>query len=122
MADEYVVASGVVQQFGDKPAVATREVNGQNVREFVIKAVGSQKLIRITLWPEWDSVEVGAGDGIIADGKYNVSEKNGTTYYGLTPARLSVSPAASKAPREVVNNGQQATQSSGGSTGGSSPF
>lgn len=118
---QYVTVDGLIQQFGDKAAVTSRDINGQTVREFTIKANGSQKLVRITLWPEFDSVEVNAGDFVCVDGKYNVSEKDGRTFYNLTANKLAVVPGVQKAAREVVNQqGQQG--SSGGNSGGGSPF
>lgn len=107
--NEYVVIQGQVQQFKDKPVIAEREVSGGTVRDFTVKTSPGQKLVRVTLFPEFDDVEITKGAFISADGRYSVNESNGNTYYNLTASSLVVVPAVSKAPREVVN------QQSGGS-------
>lgn len=107
--NEYVTVVGQVQQFKDQPVIKEREVSGGTVRDFTIKTSPGQKLVRITLFPEFDSVEIGKGDFISADGRYSVNESNGKTYYNLTASSLVVVPAVKKAAREVVN------QQSGGS-------
>lgn len=116
MADsQYVVVAGVVQQFKDKPVVTERPVSEQTVREFTIKAVGSQKLVRITLFPEFEDVEIVKGASVVADGKYTVNENGGKTYYNLTATALSITPPIKRGEREVVNQ-------SGGGSSEESPF
>lgn len=111
--NEYVVVQGQVQQFKDKPVIAEREVSGGTVRDFTIKTSPGQKLVRITLFGEFDSVDIAKGDFVSADGRYSVNESNGNTYYNLTASSLVVVPAVKKAAREVVNQN---------STGGSEDF
>lgn len=86
----YMVVGGYIQKFPDKPAVATREVNDQEVRDFTVRALGSQKLIRVTLWPEFGHAEVSEGDLIHSEGALNVSENNGRTYYSINARWLNV--------------------------------
>lgn len=115
MASDYVVAAGIVQQFKDKPAVTEREVSSQTVREFTIKAVGSQKLIKVTLFPEFADVAIEKGTGVFVDGKYTVNTQGERTYYNLTATSIAVVPPVKKAQREVVNQG-------GGAADEESPF
>lgn len=100
---EYAVAMGFVQ-FDPKD----KEVNGQAVRDITIKAAGSQKLIGITLWPEYAGVEVKKGDFVAVDGKFSSSlgqkKSTGETveYISISPYALVVTPQAEKAERKVV--------------------
>lgn len=112
MSDQYPGSAGFVQQFGDKPAVTEREVNNQTIREFTIKALGSQKLIKVTLWPEFDHAEVNAGDFVAAEGKVTVNESNGRTYFNVSASKLAVTPGIAKAGREVVNQASGSSESS----------
>lgn len=115
MADKYASVAGFVQKFGDKPAVEEREANNQTVRQFVVKALGSQKLIRITVWPEFASTGITAGDFVAVDGKFSVTQgKNGGEFYGVSASTLFVASGATKAAREVVNQNAAATQTSSG--------
>lgn len=51
----------------------TREANGQDIRDFTVKPAGSDKLIRVTLWPEFDHAPVEVGDFVGAEGKFTRS-------------------------------------------------
>ena len=114
MADStYAGAAGFVQF---DPNV--KEANGQTIREVTIKAVGSQKLIKITLWPEWDAVAVAKGDFVAADGKFSQNlgqapDGSPREYLGISASSLVVIPGAQKAERQVV-------QSSGGASAAAS--
>jgi hypothetical protein len=108
----YLVAAGFIQKFPNKDAVSVREANGQKVRDITIKAVGSQKLIRVTVWPEFESVDLGEGYYVAVEGKYSASGDNGQ-FHNISAARIFAAPSGKKAEREVVNQG-------GGSNGGSS--
>lgn len=113
MSDQYPGAAGFVQQFGaDKPAVTTREVNNQTIREFTIKALGSQKLIKVTLWPEFAGTEINAGDFVAVEGKMTVNEKNGVTYFNLSASKLAKGVSCAKADRQVVNSTSTTSESS----------
>lgn len=120
----YLTAVGFVQKFGDKPAVATREVSGQTVRDVTIKAAGSQKLVKVTLWPEHAGVSVDENTVLFVDGKYTRSQgQDGREYHNLSASKVAVLAVAQKAEREVVNQTPAANQSEGTSSGGdSSPF
>lgn len=116
----YPVFSGLIQQFGDNPAVVTRDANGQSVRDVTIKAVGSQKLIRLTVWPEYAGVEFGKGYKMEGEGALTVSEgKDGKTYYNISVSTLlpPIAPLP-KADKQVVN----ATAAAAGSEDEDAPF
>lgn len=105
MADRtYATLVGIVQQFGEDPVMRERTVAGQSVREFTVKSATSDKLVRVTLWPEWDDVVVEAGTGIIAEGTLAVNESGTKTYYNLNPKTLAISTPVGKKARKVVNS------------------
>jgi hypothetical protein len=121
VANSYATVAGFVQKFGDKPAIEERDANGQTVRQFVVKAIGSQKLIRITLWPEFDSVEVEAGYYVVVDGKFQVTQgSSGGEFYSVSASTVFATPSAQKAEREVVN--QPTQNASQASSDDSAPF
>lgn len=71
MADKtYATVNGFVQ-FEPKE----RDANGQNVRDIAIKPANGDpnKLIRVTLWPEFDHAPVEQGDAVMADGAFSRS-------------------------------------------------
>lgn len=53
-----------------------RDANGQTVRDIAVKPGGSAKLIRVTLWPEFDHASVEQGDFIGAEGAFTRSTFN----------------------------------------------
>lgn len=94
---DYAVAAGIVQF-----DVVEKEAADQDIREVTIKTFTSQKLIKITLWPEFADVEVQKGDTVFVDGKYKVSlgqAKDGgeREYVSISATQISVVPAAVKA-------------------------
>lgn len=104
MSDKsYAGASGMVQ-FDPRQ----REVNGKTVTDVVIRANGSQKLIDITIWPEFQlATPVKKGDFIAADGEFQTrtyQDKEGSTREGLqiSPYSLVHLPSVPKAERTVV--------------------
>lgn len=120
MADKpYLTAAGFVQKFPNKDAVNHREANGTKVRDFTIKAVGSQKLIRVSVFAELAAGDITDGDYIAVEGPYSASGDNGQ-YHNITAARIFVGKGARKGEREVVNQ-NQGSQSAAGSED-SNPF
>lgn len=110
---EYAVLAGVVQKFGTKDTMTYRdvEVGGDSlqVTEFTVKASGSQTLVRVTLWPEFEDIEVYAGDGILAEGKFSQSKGKGdTTFYNLSAKSIAIIPASRSATRSEVTPKAQA--------------
>lgn len=65
---EFATAVGFVQF-----DVKTREANNQEVRDVVIKTPGKGQYIRITVWPEFDDVDIEKGDFIAVDGVFTSS-------------------------------------------------
>lgn len=110
MADEYPVLVGIVQKFPDSPTVAERtvEVQGEStvVREFTVKATGSQALIRVSLWPQWADVVIEEGDFIAANGKFTSQEGKSTTFYNLNPFHLHVNGQKQVADRTDAPEGK----------------
>lgn len=122
----YLVAAGFVQKFPNKDAVVERDVNGGKVRDFTIKALGTQKLVRISVFlSDFPTFSVEDGDAVMAEGKYSASGDQGQ-FHNITAYKLAVNGVAiKKNAREVVNQGggqqQQASQQSA-PAGDSNPF
>jgi hypothetical protein len=98
----YASAAGFIQF-----PVEEKEVNGKDLREFVIRGLGSQKLIKVTLWDEWAATEVKKGDFVAVDGKFESSlgqAKDGSQreYLQITAYSLIVTPGIEKAERDAV--------------------
>lgn len=83
--------------------------SGQKVRDVTVRPSGvDTPLVRGTLWPEFDSVEVNEGDLIGIDGEYTERtgqnrEGGSVTYRNVNIKKLAVISAAERAEREVVN-------------------
>ena len=111
MADTYAVVGGFVQF---EPKV--REANGKTVRDVLVKALGTQKMVRITIWPEHDGTEIGEGSLLIAEGKFSQSmgqaqDGSPREYLNLSASKLVVLPAAAKSERQVIRSAAPAAQS-----------
>jgi hypothetical protein len=107
MADgkQYATVLGTIQW-----DVEEKEVNGKDIREFSIRSIVSQQLVRVTLWDQFVNVKVQKGDAVIVDGevKQNAGtdkQGNAVTYNNLTATNIAVIPAGEKVdtPRNVVN-------------------
>jgi hypothetical protein len=98
---KYLFADGFVQKFGDKPAVVEREANGQTVRSCTIKIAGD-KLIQLTLWPEFAEVKLGAGYYVACEGAYSASGDN-NQFHNISVTNIITAPGAKRIEREVVN-------------------
>jgi hypothetical protein len=122
LANEYLVASGFVQKFGDKDAVTTREANGKTVRNVTIKAVGSQKLIQVTFWPELAGVELGEGYFVAVEGKYSTSGDQ-NQFHNISAYRAVSIPSGPRLEEhEVVNQGGDSQAAAASSDDGPPPF
>lgn len=87
MAD-YMTVAGLVQ-FDPR----TREAAGKTVRDVQIRAIGNNKMISITVWPEQGNIPINKGDFIVADGSYASKpgqNKHGeaVTYHNLSATTL----------------------------------
>ena len=85
---EYVTVAGIVQ-FDPR----TRQAGGKEVRDVVIRAIGSNKNFSVTIWPEKASIPVNKGDFLVCDGKYSSSvgqNKAGeqVTYHNLSATNV----------------------------------
>jgi hypothetical protein len=103
---QYAGASGHVQ-FDPKQ----REVNGKQVIDLVIRAHGSQKLVDVTIWPEFQlTAPIKKGDFISVDGSFTTrtwQAQDGSTREGsqISPTSLVHIPSVARAEREVVQSG-----------------
>jgi hypothetical protein len=94
---EYLTVAGLVQ-FDPR----SRDAGGKQVRDVVIKSIGGNKQISITIWPDFAHVPVNKGDFIVADGSYTskvAQDKEGkeVTYHNLSANVLFVAASAQKA-------------------------
>lgn len=85
---DYVTIAGIVQ-FDPR----TRQAGGKEVRDVVIRSIGSNKNYSITIWPENSGTPINKGDFLVADGKYSQSvgqNKAGeqVTYHNLSATTL----------------------------------
>jgi single-stranded DNA-binding protein len=122
----YAVAIGVVQQFGDNPVVREREANGKKVYDVAIKTFTAQKILNITIWPEFeiDVSKIKRGDLVWADGEFTsrvYQTQSGEQREGLQISASSLGHLAAvpRAAREVV---QQAAVAQSAGSGSSVPF
>jgi len=117
---EYAGAAGIVQ-FDPKQ----RDANGKQVTDICIRTVGSQKLVNITIWPEYQLTQpIKRGDFVAVDGAYEVRSfqgQDGGTRESLqiSPTSLVHLPAVPKAERQVV---QAAPVAAAPATTGAAPF
>ena len=86
--DEYITVAGLIQ-FDPR----NREAAGKPVRDIAIKAIGNNKIVNITVWPDHDNIILNKGDFVIADGKFTQrpgQNKQGEqqTYYNLSASTL----------------------------------
>jgi hypothetical protein len=84
MMSEYMTIAGIIQ-FDPRD----RTAGGKDIRDVAIRAIGNNKMVNITVWPENDDVPLAKGDFIVADGKFTQSmgqNKSGEqqTYYNLS--------------------------------------
>lgn len=117
---QYVVTSGIVQQFGDKPPYETREVNGSDVRDFTIKTLTTQSLVRISLWEEMADTEVGKGDFVAVDGKYTVSDDG--KYHNISATSVAVLRGMTRAPKSGGSTRTAAGSDDAAATKTKAPF
>jgi hypothetical protein len=96
---EYRTVAGFVQF-----DVESAEVNNQTIRRAVVQATGSEgTLVTVTLWPEFEDVEIEKGDFVVANGSFEARDgKNGKTYLNLSAFRLIVQKPVEKGEPDVV--------------------
>lgn len=123
----YLVAAGFIQKFKDKDAITVRDTNGGKVVSFTIKALGTQKLVRISAFAsDFAEFSPAQDDFVVAEGKYEASGDN-NQYHNITAYKLNVNgQKITRKEREVVNSGggdsSNSQSSSSASTGDTNPF
>ena len=85
---DYITVAGLVQ-FDPR----TRTAGNKQVRDVVIRAIGSNKNFSITVWPEKADVPISKGDFLVVDGKHSQSvgqNKDGeqVTYNNMSATTL----------------------------------
>jgi hypothetical protein len=85
---DYITVAGLVQ-FDPR----TRTAGDKQVRDVVIRAIGSNKNFSITVWPEKADVPISKGDFLVVDGKHTQSvgqNKDGeqVTYNNMSATTL----------------------------------
>jgi len=101
---QYVSAEGFIQ-FPPQE----RDANGQKVVDVTLKTPGTDGiLIRVTVWPELQSVELEKGDWIAVDGKLNIGsfvgkDKVARQSVQISASSLAVVKGVPRADRAVVN-------------------
>jgi hypothetical protein len=102
-ADGFPVIAGIVQF---EPRV--REVNGQTVREILVRAFGRQEEYYITVWPEYGHVPLAKGDFVVVQGKrrsWEGTDRDGNRrWFSSVNAKwlTRVAPAVPKSELELV--------------------
>lgn len=105
----WVTMGGIVQQFKKdgnySPVVRSNNVNGQNVDNFTIKTFPGQKLVSVSLWPEFAGLaqHLKKGAFVALEGKLREETKNGTTYYNVSASEISVLVPVTRQERPVEN-------------------
>ena len=99
---EYITVAGIVQ-FDPR----NRQAGDKQVRDIVIRAIGSNKNFSITLWPEKANIPISKGDFIVADGKHSQSvgqNKAGeqVTYHNLSATTVIRIAGEGAAPAAAV--------------------
>lgn len=113
---EYITIAGIVQ-FDPR----TRQAGDKEVRDVVIRAIGSNKNFSITIWPEKSGIPVNKGDFLVADGKYSSSvgqNKAGeqVTYHNLSATTII------RLPGDEATASAPAPKKAAASTGDDFPF
>lgn len=105
MADTYGTIVGFVQ-FDPN----TREYNGENLTDVVVRSVATQENVRVTVWPEFQ-VSLDKGDFVAVDGKVQVKTYKTKTGEEKTGKQLSatnivvMSPVPKKGSKVVSDIG-----------------
>lgn len=81
---DYITVAGIIQ-FDPRERTAA----GKDVRDVAVRALGNNKMVNITVWPENDDIPLSKGDFIVADGKFTSTpgqnkEGEAVTYNNLS--------------------------------------
>jgi hypothetical protein len=113
---EYVTIAGIVQ-FDPR----TRQAGGKEVRDVVIRAIGSNKNFSVTIWPEKSGIPVNKGDFLVCDGKYSQSVGQNKAGEQVTYHNLSATTIIRVAGDDTVTEAQP-TAAAAVATGDDFPF
>ena len=111
MADKpdkkYGTVAGIVQFDPSEREVGEDQIP---VRDLRIRALGTQYPWDVTLFPQWEALEVEKGDFVVADGEVRVrkgtGDHEGRTFRSITPYTLHVNGSrVFPADREVEGGG-----------------
>jgi len=108
MADDslYGSAAGFIQF-----DVEEREANGATVRDVTIRSIATGDLLRVTVWPEHEDVELEKGDFIAVDGKVTIREVDDKTYVNMSAYGLVRFAPEARSESEVVTKKSSAKSS-----------
>jgi len=112
---EYITIAGIVQ-FDPR----TRTAGNKQVRDVVIRTIGSSKNFSVTLWPEKDHITVNKGDFLVCDGKYSQSVGQNKDGEQVTYNNLSATTVIRLAGEDTSSAPAQATAAA--VTGDDFPF
>jgi hypothetical protein len=110
---DYITVAGIIQ-FDPRE----RSAAGKDVRDVAVRAIGNNKMVNITVWPENNDVPLNKGDFIVADGKFTSSpgqnkageavtynNLSATVIYNLTGS-VSAQPKKKAADKEAAVAGE----------------
>ena len=70
--------------------------SGNNIRRILVKLVNSatDTQLGVTLWDNFEDVEVASGDFVVIEGKYEMVEKESKVYHNMSCSSIVVFPMA----------------------------
>jgi hypothetical protein len=113
---EYITIAGIVQ-FDPR----TRQAGDKQVRDVVIRAIGSNKNFSVTLWPEKANIPISKGDFLVCDGKHSQSVGQNKAGEQVTYNNLSATTVI-RIAGDSTQAAATATPSAATSTGDDFPF
>jgi hypothetical protein len=82
--------------------VEERELEGDRVvRDATVRSIATGDLVRITLWPDFEDVDVEKGDWLAADGQFTSREHKGKTYVNMSPFTVVALKSVKSSPPEA---------------------
>lgn len=113
---EYITIAGIVQ-FDPR----TRTAGDKQVRDVVIRAIGSNKNFSVTLWPEKANIPINKGDFLVCDGKHSQSVGQNKAGEQVTYNNLSATTVI-RIAGDASASAPAATAAAPASTGDDFPF
>jgi len=111
---DYITVAGIIQ-FDPRE----RSAAGKDVRDVAVRAIGNNKMVNITVWPENDSIPLQKGDFIVADGKFTSTpgqnkEGEAVTYNNLSATVIHNLTGSVAAPTKKAAKKEAAVTSDAG--------